>query len=271
MGRIKLKMSKRQENAAAKRAAILASPAFRLWWEARQDIAPVPSDPYRAFMIDIGLNARVLPKEYWENRTNRSDYPPVDLPSGVPSSKRRPPSRKQMKRWKKVPKAAQPLVLTPYEQKLVKMIREEEETYHLPATKIRIEPRLRYSYAAKLFGQPMILIPKEHVAVAEKKRGGSQEQVEASILHEFGHHAHAAYSGVGKLGGEMRGALTPVIAGRPFKIIGTSREIRLGEERVAWDIAKKVRKTKKPWSPHAAWLKKYALGTYLGTSPPRRS
>lgn len=264
---LKIKLTTRQQKAMDKRAKILSSVAFREWWAARSDISPIPSDPYRAFMIDLGLKAKVLPKPWWMFRTNRSDYPPYDYPRGIPLDKRRTPSKKQLKRWKKMPKPAQPLVRTPYEKELVKMLRVAEEKYHLPKARIRIEPRARASYIPSVFGDrpPQILLPRELVKTGEMGKL-PRIQVEAIAGHEFGHHAHAAYGGIGKLGKEMTGALSPVIAGRPYVLGRGKRAETLAKERVAWEIAKAARiAAGKEWKPQASWLKKAFLGTYLGT------
>lgn len=255
----KVRISK-TEQAAAKRAAIIASPAFQTWWSARQNISPIPSDPYRAFMIDIGLYARPMRKEIWQHRTNRMDYPRVDLPKGLPRRKRRLPSRKELKRFKRVPKAAQPMTLTAFEKQLVGEVEKFEEKYHLPRAKIRFEPRARASFLPAVFGTPMILMPKEFVKMGEKG-GGAAQQVAAVIFHEEGHHTHAAYGGIGKIAVKPIGLETEITS--PYVLGGTIKE-RIKKERIAWRIAKKA---KKPWTPIMAWTKKKAFGTYLGTTP----
>lgn len=258
--RKKVKVSKRQQVAAAKRAAILGSPAFQTWWTARRNLSPIPSDPYRAFMIDIGLFARPMRKEIWKHRTNRMDYPPVDLPKGVPRKKRRLPSRKEVRRLRRVPKAARPVPFTAYEKKLVGEVERFEEKYHLPKAEVKFEPRARASYLPALFGTPMILMPKEFVKAGEKGLGSAQ-QVAAVIFHEAGHHAHAAYGGLGKIAVRPMGLEAEITS--PY-VLGGTRAERIKKERIAWRIAKKA---KKPWKPVMGWVKKEALGTYLGSSP----
>lgn len=257
---IKVRMSKRRQAAAAKRAAILSSPAFQEWWKARQTFYPTPSDPYRAFMIDIGLYARPMRKEIWKHRTNRMDYPSVDFPVGTPRRRKRLPSRKEIKRFKRVPKAAMPVALTPFERELVGEVEKFEEKYHLPRAEIRFEPRARPSFSPALFGKPRILMPKEFVKAGEKG-GGLRQQVSAVIFHEVGHHAHAAYGGIGKIALRPIG-LEAVITSA--YVLGGTRAERIKKERIAWAIAKKG---KKPWKPVMAWTKRYAFGTYLGTTP----
>jgi len=248
----KVRINKRQQAAAAKRAAIIGSAAFQTWWTARQTFYPIPSDPYRAFMIDKGLFARVHHKEVWQHRTNRMDYPPVDLPLGVPSPKRRLPPRKQIKRFKKRPKAAQPLPITPFEKELIGRVEQFTEKYHLPSVEVRIEPRRQPSYMHPLFGKGMILMPKEFVARGAKLKG-VREQVESVIFHEAGHHAHVAY------GYAIQPDLASAIA-TPYP-----KATRIEKERIAWAVAKKH--LRKEWSPIMGWGKKVWLGTYIGTTP----
>ena len=266
---IKLRMSKRQEAAAAKRAAVLSSRAFQMWWAARQGISPIPSDPYRAFMIDKGLYAKPFPKEYWENRTNRADFPTVDFPFGTPRRRTKIPSRKELKRkgFILTPMPAQPQIMTAYEKKVAQELYEAQEKYHLPRATVKIQKGARASYIPAMFGTPIILLPKKLVKIGEKG-GGAEEQVMAIGLHEFGHHGHAAYGGMTKARGQIVGELSEVITSQ--YVLGGSAEQKIKKERIAWAIAKKTRKAgKEPWTPTQAWLKKFAFGTYLGTTPRR--
>ena len=83
-------------NAEQRKKKVLRSKAFNDWWEVRQEVDPVPSDPYRAFMIDRSLHARVDNPKIWEKYPNRRDEPDVDLPfSGAPTYA---PSRKPRRR-----------------------------------------------------------------------------------------------------------------------------------------------------------------------------
>lgn len=254
-----------------KRNKIIASRAFRTWWSARRNISPIPSDPYRAYMIDLELKAMILPEEYWRFRTNRADVPEYDYPIGIPIDRRRTPSRKHLKkRWKLKPKPAQPLVMTPYEKALVGMVRKAEERFHLPATEIRIEPREKAAYTPQILGKAIITMPKGYVAQAAKQQI-VKEQVEATMLHEFGHHAHAAYAGFTKAMSRQiqeKGALSSILKGVPFQPFAGTMETRIGAERVAWKVAKKVSVAeRKRWHPISAWRKKYALGTYIRAAP----
>ena len=254
------KMTKRQQAAYTKKMAILRSKAFQDWWKARQTFYPIPSEPYRAFMIDKGLYAKPMRKEIWQYRTNRMDYPSIDFPLGTPRKRKRLPSRKEIRRFKRIPKAAKPVALTPFEKKLVGEVEKFEEKFHLPRAKIKFEPRAAASFLPSLFGKPMILMPKAFVKMGEVG-GGAEQQVAAVIFHEAGHHAHAAYGGIGKIEPRPVGLEAEITS--PYVIGGTRKE-KIKKERIAWKIAKKA---KLPWKPVMAWSKKYFLGTYLGTSP----
>jgi len=221
----KQKMSKRQRTALAKRQAILSSPAFKEWWRWRRHIHPLPSDPYRAFMIDLGLFAQVHRKDVWKFRTNWTDYPPVDLPRGAPRRRKRlPPRKEERRRYRGVPKAAKPIPMTPIEKELTKYVREMEEAYHLPATKIIFEKRPKKmpeaSYIPALFGKPMILM--------HRVRPEGKAQSISTILHEAGHHAHRAYYGHARVRGIPE--LSTIITASP-------RE-RVKGEKIAWGIAR---------------------------------
>jgi len=243
------RMSKRQQVAAAKRAAVLRSKAFQEWWSARQNIRPIPADPYRAFMIDLSLFARVHRKPIWRMRTNRMDYPPIDLPRGVPSEKRRLPSRKEMRRFKKVPKPARPRVVTAQQKKLLKVKERFLRKLHLPEVEVVFEPELGQLTSAYWRGLPSVSKPRIKLGARGLKRGALGEaQVEATMLHELGHHAHY-YTGFP--------------SGRAVSHAAVAAP-RIEKERKAWEIADPFLVK---FRPSQKFFKKYALGTYLGTSP----
>lgn len=238
----KLDLSKRQRTAETRRRQVLESGAFQEWWSARQNIHPIPSDPFRAFMIDIGLVATVHSRLIWQGRTNRADYPPVDLPSHVPSHKRRMPSRKQEARFKRMPMAAQPYLETsPLEKELETLAESMAERYHVPKPRIRFERRegaLTSSYWAGQFGgfEPFIKIGV---------KGRSQPQIFGAFEHEFGHHAHAkkGLSGTSGVSEAFRSAT------------------RIEMEEMAWTLADPFMKQRRQ---EQKWLKQFALGTYTG-------
>jgi hypothetical protein len=258
----------RQQRAAAKRQLIVGSSAFSEWWMARQTFYPIPSEPYRAFMIDLGLYARPHHKEVWKHRTNRLDYPPIDfprrgeIPKGIPRKRRRLPSRKEIKRWKKVPKRAQPIIMTPYEKKLVKEVEKMTEEFHIPMPKVKFHPRTSARYVPTIlpWETPSVILAREFVATgAPKKRKREREQVMAALRHEVGHHVHAAYGGARVKMPKLASIITA-----PYKLKGLrTRKETQETERIAWGIAR----ARKPFTTRQAWLMKTYLGTYLGTTP----
>lgn len=189
-------------NAKQKRDAVLKSRAFNDWWEARQEVEPIPSDPYRAYMIDLSLHAKVDNPAIWEKQPNRRDQPDVDLPFGgtpkyAPSRK---PRRRSQRKYKSpaIPKKG----LGKEAHVLTSAMASE---YGLPAPAIR-------EYKSK---GPLIGAAKVGVARLEGKRDkrtgkrtsvifdvghsgelrlgtkGSKATVLATAAHEEGHVIHA--------------------------------------------------------------------------------
>lgn len=245
------KASERQrrfEEAAKRREKIMGSKPFKEWWAARQHIHPMPSDPFRAFMIDVGLHAKIHTKEIWRGRTPRADFPSIDLPSGIPAPKRRIPSRKEERRFKLIPRAAEPYgEPTEFEKGLQRQVDKMSEHYHVAAPRLvfeRGEGILSSSYYHGAFGD---IMPFIKLGVKGGKR--SEAQALGALGHEFGHHVHA-----------KRG-LPDISSGLTVEF---KRAGRVEKERTAWQLAdpfmSKDRRIQK-------YLKKYAFGTYLGTSP----
>lgn len=248
-----VKLTKRQQIAIAKRRAVMASKAYREWWEWRQTIQPTPTEPYRAYMIDLSLEARLFPKGLWKHRTNRADYPAIDLPLGMPAPKRRVPPRKHFRRYKPVPAPAIRLERTAFQKELEQELRAFEEAYHLPPTKLIFEKYRRGgAYSPEL---RTIYMP---TTSTEKKVPLASEQPLVIMLHEAGHHAHFAYGGAEKA---MGTSLQGIILEKPA-IYGKGR---IPTERTAWKIAKHY--LGKRYTPRMGWQKRWSFGTYLGISP----
>lgn len=243
-------LTKRMKEAAEKRRQVLSSYAFQEWWSARRHIHPIPSDPYRAFMIDIALVAKIHRKEIWRGRVPRADYPPIDLPSFIPAPKRRLPSRKEERRFKKVPMVAMPYgEKLQIEKELDTLAEQMSETLHVPKPKIfaeRGEGALGSGYYA---GELGFLPPFIKIGIKGHKEGG-KPQIFGAFEHEFGHHAHAKI-------------------GVPSLVSGVSTEYRVAstieKEREAWKFADPFMKQRRQ---EQKWLKKHALGSYLGTVKP---
>lgn len=243
----KTKLTKRQREAHERRQQIVRSKAFRDWWTARRNIRPIPSDPFRAFMIDLGLFATPLRKEHWRYRTNRSDYPPVDLPMGAPRERRRLPSRKEeRRRYRRIPEAAKPVVLTPRMKEIQRRGEAMLEKFHLPAVSWKFVPERGEAISSivhqSLFGGRKAIV---QVGVA----GGLYPTI-AAAKHELGHHGHYAYQGLPEQ--------------KKFGLLkGFTEASRVERERIAWKIAEiDLREA----VGIQKWTKKYYLGTYLGTT-----
>jgi hypothetical protein len=242
-------LTTRQKQAMEKRRQVLGSRAFQEWWSARRHIHPIPSDPYRAFMIDIALTAKIHRKEIWRGRTNRADYPPVDLPSHVPAPKRRMPSRKEERRFKPIPTPAMPYgEKTEIEKGLEGLAEQMSERYHIPKPQIvfeRGEGALGSGYYA---GELGFLPPFIKIGV----KGGKPAvpQIFGAFEHEFGHHAHAKI-------------------GLPPSSFGVSGEYRFAstieKEKKAWEFADPFMQQRRQ---EQKWLKQWALGSYTGKVKP---
>jgi hypothetical protein len=245
-------VTKRMREAAGKRRQVLSSYAFQEWWSARKHIHPIPSDPYRAFMIDIGLVAKIHRKEIWRGRVPRADYPPVDLPRFIPAPKRRLPSRKEERRLKRIPQAAMPYPeKLQIEKELETMAEQMSETFHIPKPQIFAERGEGALGSAYFEGELGLIPPFIKVGIKGHKEGG-KPQIFGAFEHEFGHHAHAKI-------------------GLPEGVFGLSTEFRMASraerERKAWKLADPFMKQRRQ---EQKWFKKYALGTYLGTVKPEK-
>lgn len=242
-------VTKRMREASEKRRQVLRSYAFQEWWSARKHIHPIPSDPYRAFMIDIALVARIHRKEIWRGRVPRADYPPVDLPSFIPAPKRRLPSRKEERRLKRMPKTAMPYgEKTELEKGLESLAEQMAEKYHVPKPELFFE-RGEGALGSSYFRGEIGLLPP---MIKTGVKGKSKPQIFGAFEHEFGHHVHA------------RVGLPPSVSG-----IGEGFRLapRIERERKAWEFADPFMRQRRQ---EQKWFKKYTLGTYLGTVKPER-
>lgn len=242
-------LTKRMKEATEKRRQVLRSYAFQEWWSARKHIHPIPSDPYRAFMIDIALVAKIHRKEVWRGRVPRADYPTIDLPSFIPAPKRRLPSRKEERHLKRMPKAAMPYgEKTELEKGLESLAEQMSERYHVPKPQILFERGEGAMGSAYFRGEIGLLPPMIKAGV----KGISKPQIFGAFEHEFGHHVHA------------RVGLPPSVSG-----IGTGYRLAptIEKERKAWEFADPFMKQRRQ---EQKWFKKYALGTYLGTIKPEK-
>lgn len=252
MGR-KTKMTKRQREAAAKRAAIMGTREFQEWWRARCRIHPIPSDPFRAFMIDRGIPAPITTKEDWKPRTNWVDTVPIDNFHGGKGRRRsrRTPRKPPQFRKGYVPKAARPIgKLTPLEEQLKAHVRKMAEHYHVPEPEIFFERGEGQLASAAYLGGAFGVKPFLKIGVKGLKEKSLPLHL-GTTGHEMGHQVH------------RRGQVGLLKA---LSIKGFYESGKIEQERIAWKIADPFMTMKRPAQK---WLKKFALGSYLGTSSRR--
>ena len=232
---------------------ILASPEFATWWKWRRTITPIPSDPFRAYMIDIGIPAKVQEYPQWQKRVNRGDFVNIDFPF--------PPTLPLPKRKIPLPSSGKPLhqVLKTKVKKRASIIKEAAkkffEYYDLPPISISLSGKgyLRSRLRTRLTGKALNPKFAEGVSTVILGAGGKQKlPTLATLFHELGHYK-IYREGVPKA---FRDWLNP----RKIKFAKTSEE-RLREERQAWEYAK-------PFLTHPTqhWLKRFALETYKPSS-----
>jgi hypothetical protein len=250
-----VQISKRRQETEARRRKIMTSQRFHDWWAARRGIHPVPADPYRAYMIDKSLHAKIHRKEVWQYRTNRADYPPVDLPTWVPAPKRRMPTRKEERRFATVPRAAVPFEATEFEKGLGKLGEEMAEHYHVPRVKVYYERGEGVLESAYFHGLAGIMEPYVKIGTKGQAGLGVQKQIFSGLTHEVGHHVHAKFG------------LEPSLAAAGKMSLEFATAPKIAREQKAWEFADPFMRQGRPIQK---WLKKYALGTYLGTSPRRQ-
>lgn len=242
------KLSKRQRAAAAIRAKVMGSRDFQTWWAARRHLAPLPTDPYRAYMIDKGILAPPVEHDVWKPRTNRSDLIPVDIPMNAPARKVQSLGRKHAKqhhyRQGYTPTAARPRPeLTADQKEIVTLIESMAKHYNTSVPDIFFEKGASAGYYQ---GHGGVYGIKPFIKLNANRKNIPQQK--ASAAHEMGHHVHnvGAESVLGDIGANA---------------FQTSH--RIEREKTAWKIADPFmtdnRKVQK-------WRKKFALGTYLGTS-----
>ena len=243
----KAKKDTQKQAERRKRQILINSESYETWWKARRTQRPVPSDSYRAFMIDLGLHARLQPRAIWRSHTNRSDMPQIDYPSQwghVPTPRPRERPRKQGRkapRW--VREGYVPTVKrSPLEGELIGHMEKMAEHYHVPMPRLVLGGEgggvLSSYYAPKMVtNQPMIYIGTP--------RGASKAQTIAILSHEFGHHVHAygEFLGTGRISS------------------GYIQSKTIPKEHKAWEIAQPFMTTQRPVQK---WVQRYAIGTYIG-------
>lgn len=217
----------------AKKQAILESPMFQEWWKWRRTIHPVPKDPFRAFMIDKGINAKRLEEEAWRKRVNRGDLPFIDVPFFLKS-------REMPSTVKKPSVPSLPPLSKLLHEKRVKTLYEAAgkffEKYQLPKIPIyALHEKGALRSSLKVVGS------LEQGTAAQIGIKGTKKQSLAALFHELGHYAAYHRKDV---------PLKPTFLLTPSE--------RVAEERKAWEYAKPFLT-----SPQQHWMKRKAMQTYL--------
>lgn len=240
-------------NAEEKKRKILKSKAFRDWWEVRQEERPIPSNPYRAFMIDRSLNAIVDRRDKWEDQPNRRDMPEIDtarkgIPTYAPSYK---PRRRRSRKYKSpsVPKKGTG-------REVFNLAGEMATKHGLPAPEVNTTNR-----EGPLGGYAKVGLGRGRDGTMYRLHGGkihigtkgSRVQALATTAHEVGHVVHAQKTA----NKNLPKGIDPYV--------GTTSS--MSDELMATKLARKHLKEsgtlkKKGELPIANWYLGYALNTY---------
>lgn len=237
------------ENEIKKKKQITTSEAFKIWWTERRKHPPVPSDPYRAFMIDRGIQAHLTDPQDWKTRMNRSDYEPIDFPPIVRGKRRirlpKAPSNKEAERTKR---------------KIRDRARFICKDMGVDKPEVSFCEGSQYSYYQsgyainKLTGE-VVRLRKPKVVIGISKSGKLYPMNYGALAHELGHHKDVVMR-------ERSG--DPNAIQKYYLNITSNKEARNESERTAWKYADPYMVEKRAVQK---WHKKYALGTYLGTTP----
>jgi len=160
-----------------KKKAIMQSPEFQVWWQWRRGIYPVPSDPFRAFMIDLGIPAKLHPEEAWRKRVNRADVVPVDYPRELkplqqPIIRSQPLQQPVLKYKKRI-------------EILQKAAEEFTKHYGVPMPQLRFVPEESHMEASY---KPFGIGESPSAAVVTIGLKGTKHLALATLFHELGHH-----------------------------------------------------------------------------------
>lgn len=243
-------MTKRTEEARKKKEAVLSSKQFQDWWQERRSTQPLPTDPYRAFMIDLSLTAKIENRPEWEKQPNRSDVLDVDYPAGR--------SGPRGKRWSQ----NEPVVAgkQPKESQIERLAVQQIETSRGLKKKTQFVPlKAGPLRSAALVGAGLdfstmtpVLRGTPHAFIGVK--GKSKGQRRAATAHEMGHITHAQLS----FGSKEDKAKLAAMGIDPYGSQG-----KYYDEQTAWKLGKKsMQALPKGERSVAFWTQAYALKTY---------
>lgn len=248
-----------------KREFIQATPAYGEWWYHRRRAGSIPQDPYRAYMIDIGIVAHLERRREWRKAPQWSDVPDVDRPQPFPwvaPRKRHVPSRKEeargRERERKRLEAPEMMPSTKLETEILGRVESWSRSMNVPVPEVEFQRGRYYSWKRSRYisGWGRMMGAGTLIGTGRKPliqlgigSGKAPTQIRATAAHEFGHHVAYFQSYTEGTG------LSP--QAKQF----IEKATRIEHERKAWDIARRVFTEKKP---EARWIQRLAIGTYLG-------
>lgn len=173
-----------------KKKTVLASPSFQKWWRERRNMSSVPDDPYRAYMIDLGIPAKIKPQPIWAVEPNRGDIVDSDFPFGgarnLPSPEEKKPRH-------------------PYVQRMARRGGSMAERHgiekpdmHFPTSDGALGSYTYTGVGVKSEGGFIRKHKGETVVGVRGRSKGSRAQQEAALYHELGHNVHAHKSAKGE-------------------------------------------------------------------------
>lgn len=243
-----------------KRRAVTNSRAFRTWLAARNETEPTPSDPYRAYMIDLSLDAKISEKRPWKKEPNRLDLIDVDFPYSNAPNWRNRPARKPKQRHREAPEKSPTLPKDAASRELTLAAEQMAIHYGQPAPTVRVSrgKGALSSYArtgvGALQGGNLIRVGGGMIDIGVK---GSKlsPQAKAAAFHEVGHVVHAQKSFKHET----------LLAGvKPFGAGLGGSKTKYADEQAAWKFADPfiAAMPTKHAQPVARWTKAFALHTY---------
>jgi len=217
-----------KQKEAQRKKEIINSQHFQQWLEYRRSISPFPSNPYRAYMIDKGINADKRPsEEVWGRIVNRSDNYPVDTyQNGSPRERqpRRIP-RKQKRRYeRKEGRRKESRKLSKKELALKEISEKMSSHYGVPAPEVVF---MKTGGSRSYASIPSFDALGRGTSVHIGSKGKLSPHLKAIMLHETGHTVHGSSTQEQmKAHGKMGFVESRYIRGG-----------RIVREKTAWDLA----------------------------------
>jgi len=235
-----------------KRRAVMESQQFQTWMAERWHTHPIPRDPYVAFMIDKSLKAKLKERPEWAQTVNRADWEPVDYP---PITKEAPPDI-AVPSPKTVEAEKTKKRLRIHSKYLAEEMGVSEPTLHFTTSRGgRARSYYRSGYAINRLTGELVKVAEPEIVIGISGAEKISPENFATLNHEMGHHKQIV---------EMEKEKGKDAVLYHYKAINRTREARINCEREAWRNADPYMRKHRPAQK---WLKKYAFGTYVGTTP----